>query len=220
MQRLNTRSYKRQDATQGAKRIVILCEGSNREPEYFTQFVGIDSRISLEIIPRDSHANNSPLGLQKIAEKWVQAKGLHKQDELWFVIDTDTWGDQIDALRNFCSQFSNWHVAESNACFEVWLYFHFQSSIPDVAGMKSCSYWKDLTDKANPGGFDHRRHYLLIESAVRHSRENYESDLGRPMPGSTQLHFLASQIYEVAKRKIDRLKHEAETWHPSVTKGE
>ena len=50
---------------------------------------------------------------------------LKQNDEVWFVIDTDEWGNKIISLKDDCNTKQSWNVAQSNPCFEIWLYYHF-----------------------------------------------------------------------------------------------
>lgn len=67
---------------------------------------------------------------------------------VWFVIDTDTWEREgkIALLRDFCKSnndhfpkeydevkpYQAWNVAQSNPCFEIWLYYHIYSDLPST----------------------------------------------------------------------------------------
>ena len=129
---LKNRLFERKEPERDASLFIIYCEGSRREPKYFEYFEKISSRVKLEIIKADSQGNNSPSGLLKQAkEDFFEGKDslpkyfLGKEDKVWFVIDTDRWGSHIPKLRKECQQRVNWFVAQSNPCFEVWLFYHF-----------------------------------------------------------------------------------------------
>lgn len=67
-------------------------------------------------------------------------------DSIWFVIDTDSWEKEgkIQPLRAFCENqngeisekynevkpYQAWKVAQSNPCFEIWLYYHIYQERP------------------------------------------------------------------------------------------
>ena len=104
---LKNRLFERKEPERDASLFIIYCEGSRREPKYFEYFEKISSRVKLEIIKADSQGNNSPSGLLKQAkEDFFEGKDslpkyfLGKEDKVWF-------------------------VAQSNPCFEVWLFYHF-----------------------------------------------------------------------------------------------
>ena len=101
---LTNRLFTRRDPEKDAKSIYIFCEGLKREFQYFLYFKGIDSRINIEVYPLESHENNSPTGLYEIAKTCLLKSAdnpnpkyeLLEGDEVWFVIDTDTWGQIQD----------------------------------------------------------------------------------------------------------------------------
>ncbi len=129
---LGNRLYERKEPDRDATLCIIYCEGSKREPQYFQYFEGLSSRIILEVVEADSHGDNSPSGLYQRACSDIEGSSpgslvkyeVGEGDQVWFVIDTDTWGSHIPNLRLGCAGKTNWHVAQSNPCFEVWLYYH------------------------------------------------------------------------------------------------
>lgn len=111
----------------------IACEGEKREPMYFSMFQNMSPRISVDIIEEIvsyeemeviQKFRSSPEWVLDRAVKYVEKEGLADEDELWFVMDIDKWSiDQIRAISNYCEGKKNWHIALSNPCFEVWLFF-------------------------------------------------------------------------------------------------
>jgi len=117
---ISKRSYARKAPDRDAKLINIYCEGANREPEYFKYFNELSSRIKLEKIPAPRQGDNSPTGLDAQAYKDLikpepdnELKyNINENDEIWFVIDTDTWGAKINALKASCSEHINCNIAQ------------------------------------------------------------------------------------------------------------
>ncbi len=118
---LKNKLYIRKEPTRDARLIIIYCEGKKRESQYFKYFSGISPQIRLEIESPEHEDNNSPTGLYQRAKKHLCNKHedpkyeLLHDDQVWFVIDTDTWGDQISALRSNCEEKHNWFVAQNTA---------------------------------------------------------------------------------------------------------
>ena len=107
---------------------------------------------------------------------------VSQQDNVWFVIDTDSWGSKITDLRNFCkSQNAGldneaWYVSQSNPSFEIWLYYHKFSEKPVKNDVDKYSSIKEFVDAQIPGGFDSRKHPAMIEAAIQNAKATYEEE--------------------------------------------
>lgn len=113
----------------------IATEGTEREPDYFKLFDGID-RIKVDIIEpevsdgQDESEKRKASSPSKVLEKvkaYISENQLSAEegDSLWCVIDVDRWPqEQIEELYMFCAQKSNWHLVISNPCIEIWLLYH------------------------------------------------------------------------------------------------
>ena len=208
------RPFKKEEPSEDAKKFVIVCEGAKREADYFRYFQALDSRVEVEIIRPEDGDNNSPTGLIKkvrlltsVGPEGEKPKyELTEEDEIWFVIDTDTWGDKIEELRSGVAEEAelNMFVAQSNPCFEVWLCAHFSADVQDFVGIRVADNWKKHLPLLQPGGFDSKKHPILIRQALDASKDNYvEDEAGEPVLGTSQLFLLAERIYEVIGKKID-----------------
>lgn len=213
---LTNRLFEREQPSREAKSIYIFCEGAKREYQYFSYFKAVDSRINIEVYKLDSCEDNSPLGLLKIARTCVIVSeenpdpkySFQENDEVWIVLDTDddettSRKYQIDQVREFCSQTTSWFVAQSNPCFEVWLYYHFYSNRPVFEGIANCVNWKNFVNESIRGGFDSRRHPIYIERASKNAEENFELHENTPCIGSTEVFNLARAILSLVKTKIE-----------------
>lgn len=212
---LINREFKRKPPDRDAKKIYIFCEGQVREHDYFSFFEGLDSRISLVVYFLKHDEDNSPRGLLEIAKERIKCCSFESGDELWIVFDTDddklvSREHQINAVREACSRKKCWHYAESNPCFELWLYYHLLPEKPDFQGCDISSVWKSKLNELIPGGFDSRKHSLLIADAIENARSNYTvNDNSRPDTGSTELFKLGETIYKMMPDKIDRMRRDS-----------
>lgn len=215
--KLKSRLFERRAPTKEAKNYFIFCEGHKREYQYFLYFKEIDSKINVVVINPDPHDDNSPTGLYsnavkcliKSEENPIPKFELLDIDEVWFVIDTDKWEWKIDELRKLIKEHPNWSIAQSNPCFEVWFYYHFQNSFPSFEGIEESKKWKSFINTHVKGGFDSRKHPILIKTAIQNSTSNYQEVDEKPEIGSTQMHFLAESIYPLIEATIeDALKDE------------
>ncbi len=199
-------SYTKKEPFRDAFFFIIVCEGQNREPEYFRFFDGISSRV--KVVPVASIAGNSaPAHLINNAlsvEKDLEIDA--DVDKLWFVIDTDRWRLQIQELRKECASHKNWQVAQSNPCFEVWLYFHAKVQLPVLTDINQCNDWKPHLPKIIKGGFNAASHPVAIETAIVNAKAGYVADGYTPEPGSTQVWQLAEELLPVVKRDLEGLR--------------
>lgn len=210
---LTNRLFTRRPPSREAKSIYIFCEGVKREYQYFLYFKELDSRINIEIYPLKPNEDNSPKGLYLIACNCIIKSDQNPNpkyelidgDEVWIVFDTDadkleTRKPQIKELREECKQL-NWNAAQSNPCFEVWLYYHFFKEKPVFHGDDFCKGWKPFLEEY--GGFDSRKHPVYIESATKNAELNFLEKNGEPEKGTTELFKLSKSILPIVKEKID-----------------
>jgi len=220
---LTNRLFEREPPTREAKSIYIFCEGAKREYQYFKYFVEMDSRINVEPYKLHPHEDNSPLGLLNIATTCIIPSEenpnpkykFQENDEVWIVVDVDkdkaaSRKPQIEKLKSFCRKHKDWYVAQSNPCFEVWLYAHQFDEIPEFDEDDKCSNWKDFVNNAFKGAFDSRRHPILIQKAVAHSKSNFQYADGEPNKGCTELFKLGESMLTVLADKINKVLKEIE----------
>jgi hypothetical protein len=212
---LRNRPFAPEPPDEDAKSIFIFCEGVKREKQYFNYFNELDSRIRIEVYDLKDFEDNSPRGLLNIANKClVESKNnpnpkyeLLKEDEVWIVLDTDkdkndSRRPQIQELRNECA-LKKWHVAQSNPCFEVWLYYHFYSTKPNIRDIEFCKGWKEYL-QIEKGGFDSKKHPILFQTAIENAENNFSKDENQiPFVATTEVFNLSKSILPMIKDKID-----------------
>lgn len=170
----------------------------------------MDSRIDIRIHELGHHENNSPAGLLQIACELDTVDF----DEVWIVLDRDpdkldSRKPQIEDIRQDCASEAKLEAVVSNPCFEVWLCYHHSSEAPEFEGSEVSSNWKKYLDNSIPGGFDCRKHSLLIDAATENSKGNYASDsTDEPLTGSTQVFRLASSILPLIGERIRERKRD------------
>ncbi len=207
---LKNRFYTRVEPTRDARLFIIYCEGEKREKQYFNYFSEISSQIRLEVEAPSQNDNNSPTGLYQKAESQIcntendsdPKYELSKNDEVWFVIDTDTWLDKISQLKSNCESKKNWFVAQSNPCFEVWLFYHF-CEFMEFNGMEISANWKAHLHEKLKSGFDSRKHPIFIQTAIQNSKEKYEKEHNEIKIGCTEVFKLAENFFPLVKRQIE-----------------
>jgi|SRR5688572_19967960 hypothetical protein len=198
-------SYEKKAPYRDAYFLIIICEGKNREPQYFRFFDGLSSRV--KVIAVESEAGNSPKWLiEKAKEIELKFDLDPDRDKIWFVIDTDRWRNQLLEMRQECENNKNWDVAQSNPCFEVWLYFHAKSEVPNLNDISQCNNWKPHLPKVIKGGFNSDFHPVAIEMATQNAKKAFTCTGYFPDPGCTEVWKLAEEILSVIQKDLNRIK--------------
>jgi hypothetical protein len=174
--------YLKVEAFKNAKKIYIYCEG-DREVNYFRFFQGFASNIDIVPIPNDN-GKSDPSKLKAQAELSLENNEVSLSellsDEVWFVIDTDRWneGNKIEDLKSFVEEknksYKGWFVAQSNPSFEIWLYYHFNSDIPNNEEVAASVSFKEYVATKIKGGFDNRSMPLEIQQATLNAEKNFQ----------------------------------------------
>ncbi len=141
-------------------------------------------------------------------------------DEIWLVLDTDfeienpnlqvieNKKEILLSIRQKCKE-QCWNVAQSNPCFEVWLYYHQESDIPvfpagDYENIETAKNWKKHVSKIITGGFNSKKHFIFIEKAIKNPKAVFESyENGMPKPATTEVFLLAEKIYPFIKGYLE-----------------
>lgn len=202
-----SRLYERQLPNKDARLFLIFCEGTVTEPNYFKYFNELNSQIKIVPVPGDPQGNNSPEGLLAVAKVATLKSAdnsnpeydLQGDDEVWFVIDTDQWAEAIATLRTEAAE-QGWHVAQSNPCFEVWLYHHFHAAPASFEGHELSINWKEGLNGLVAGGFDHRKHPIYIQAAMVNARTGL---IDLEMPSCTEVYLLAERFYPLVAAEIE-----------------
>lgn len=99
-------------------------------------------------------------------------------------------------------------VAQSNPCFEVWLYYHLHSQKPKPEDVEKFNGWKSFVNKSIKGGFDSRKHSIFIGTAIENTKKNYSETNGKIDIACTEVFKLAETFYPFVKSVIEEgLKH-------------
>ena len=221
------RDYGKKNPSRDAHKVYIVCEGKVTEPNYFRFFEGLSSNLQVITIPPSD--GTDPLKLLERAKQILIGKDREydvefaHRDTVWFVIDTDTWETEgkITPMRKFCStknksiskefdeikSYPAWNVAQSNPCFEIWLYYHLMDTPPeDYDATKE--RFKTYLDRVLPGGFNYDRHPVFIEDAIQNAKVNFRTDKdGKITMFSTEMHLLGTEILGFVKRDLGKLKN-------------
>lgn len=198
-------TYEKKAPFRDAFYLIIVCEGKNREPHYFRFFHGMSSRV--KIVPVECGIGSAPkLLVERAIAREAELDDKGDQDQLWFVIDTDRWREQLHEIRQECERHPHWRVAQSNPCFEVWLYFHAKAVLPEHALRFQCNNWKPYLPTVIQGGFNNDFHPIAIETAIQNAKASYKATGYFPDSGSTQLWELGEALLPLIQKELEQLK--------------
>ena len=187
----------------------IATEGTEREPDYFRLFDGID-RIKVDIIEpeisdeEDASEKRKASSPSKVLEKvkaYISKNQLSAEDgdSLWCVIDVDRWPQkQIEELHAFCAQKDNWHLVISNPSIEIWLLYHKRADLADL-GIQTANDAKQALDKIEKGGYYYIKYLPLMLDAIRNAR-NADSNTEGYMP-----ELLQTKVYQLGRALYERM---------------
>lgn len=223
------RKYAKQAPSKNAHKIYIICEGDVTEPGYFEFFTNLSSNLELIILPPKKGQGNDPFNLMKLANKEFDGEtkkytlDFKQRDMVWFVVDTDRWEREgkIAQLRQYCATknegissqknkqkpYVAWNVAQSNPCFEIWLYYHLYKNKPKERNVQRYKSFKEFVSNSISGGFNMQKDPVNIDVAIKHSNNNYTTNQeDNPAPYCTEMHLLGEKILDFVKTELNRLK--------------
>lgn len=223
------KDYCKKSPSKDARKIYIICEGAETEKNYFSFFEGLSSNLELIVIPPES--GTDPLKLMELAKclfinHSTQTRDLEyfQNDKVWFAIDTDTWETEgkIQPLRDFCEKQNNgikenydeikpydaWCVAQSNPCFEIWLYYHHFNSSPIMDEIENHASFKAFVNQCIAGGFDFQRDPVRLKDAIENAEANFKCDENNRLDiFSTEQFLLGKEIYAFVSSELQKLRN-------------
>ncbi len=195
-----------QDKVRDYSLFAIATEGTEREPDYFKLFDGID-RIKVDIIePEVSDEENgqekrkasSPSKVLEKVKAYIAENQLSADDgdSLWCVIDVDRWPqEQIEELYAFCTQQNNWHLVISNPCIEIWLLYHKLEDLTGL-GIQTAKDAKQALDKIEKGGYYYIKYLPLMLKAIKNAQHaDTNPDGYMPEKLQTKVYQLSQALY-------------------------
>lgn len=222
------KDYTKRAPSKDSSKIYIICEGAETETEYFRFFEGLSSNLELIIIPPES--GTDPLKLMELAIRTLLDDNRKytldylQHDRIWFAIDTDSWEkeDKIRPLRTFCERknqefpkiydeakpYTAWNVAQSNPCFEIWLYYHHYNTIPDPEEIRRHPSIKAFINSSIAGGFNYQKDPAKLKDAISNSARNFNRQRdGNPAIYSTEQHLLGNEILSFVASELQKLRN-------------
>jgi hypothetical protein len=119
------------------KRVLIFCEGTVTEPQYFDDFRRHEHNPLVDVVIDEGGVSPKTLveraaQKKKTAEKEAERfRDEHlKYDEVWCVYDVDAHPKLADAFQQ--ARDNEIKLAVSNPCFELWLLLHFSDQTAHI----------------------------------------------------------------------------------------
>jgi hypothetical protein len=193
------RTFKRPPPTRDRRKVyVVATEGKKTEEIYFEIFNGDPFRqnVRVKVLPTGK-GDSSPTGVINRLNNYVHQYGLTATDELWLVIDTDSWGeDKLQAIHHECQR-KGYSLAVSNPCFELWLVLHQQNPRRPPT-LKECE--RELTrllGAYQKSSYDTKKLIPNIRRAIEYARSMHEEP-SELWPGRTGTH-----VYILVEKLIE-----------------
>lgn len=171
------------------QKILILCEGTKTEPQYFKQFK----------VPRlkVKGTRKNTVSLVEYAIKYRKDHEEENYDQVWCVFDKDDFpvADFEKAIR--LARKNKMRVAYSNQAFELWYILHFEylnTSMDRKSYIKKLNDYLETEYKKNDDRMYHRlrcKSDIAIKNAERLMKEYHPSHPGSNDPSTT--------VYELVK---------------------
>jgi hypothetical protein len=129
-------NWKRTQAVRNKRKYyLVVCEGSETEPNYFEAFKNDLPKAVLDVYEFKIEGTGfNTLSLVAEAERIktnLQNETMRPVDKIWVVFDRDSFAPQdFNAAVEQCNQTKNMEAAWSNEAFELWylLHFHFYNA--------------------------------------------------------------------------------------------
>lgn len=156
------------------RKILIVCEGKNTEPQYFRQFAAArrESLIDVDVAPEAG----VPLSVVRKAQQLREADRVDSKragdpslayDAVWCVFDVDEHPHVPAAIET--ARQSDLLIAMSNPCFELWLVLHHRESPGMIHRHDVQRMLKEFVPDYDKH-VSYRNHYAGYEDACKRAR--------------------------------------------------
>ena len=112
----------------------------------------------------------------------------------------------IPKIYDEIKTYNAWNVAQSNPCFEIWLYYHFYDNVPSDEDVEKYATFKEYVDSLISGGFNFEKDPVRLEDAILNAENNHSVDKdGKPEIYTTEVYFLGKEIDSFVKSDLMKL---------------
>lgn len=142
LERRYARQTQRRQSRQIVCKILIVCEGTKTEPNYFEAFKKFNRGTNVyDIEVKGMGANTT-----SVVDKAIDLKNKGYYDRVWAVFDKDSFSDDKFNSAIIKAEQNGICCAWSNEAFELWYLYHF---VNRTTGMSRTEYKKAISDAVN-----------------------------------------------------------------------
>lgn len=191
MSRGNPQSRSNRPKRKPYKKVLIVCEGKETEPNYFNNFKSQlrNSLINIECV-HDDHTD--PVGIVNDAINRIETSEREKDkidiengDSVWCVFDSDGNTPQQLTEAKALADIHGIQIAFSNPCFEIWFLLHFGNSSKPFNRAEDVK--NELKSKQGMNNYNKNRCiYKFIEQNQPNAINNAEKLIKYHLKGATE----------------------------------
>lgn len=158
LERRYARQAKRRQSRQIICKILIVCEGTKTEPNYFKAF----KKYSQGTNVYDIEVHGSGANTTGVVDKAIDLKSKDNYDRVWAVFDKDSFPDEKFNGAIIKAEQNDIYCAWSNEAFELWYLYHF---VNRTTGMSRTEYKKAISDAVNKSKkFKEKKNYVYAKN--------------------------------------------------------
>jgi len=178
------------------KCFIISAEGKETEKIYFNMFKSRNATVDVQVVKKTNN-KSAPQYILKEATRHVKKFGMRRGDEVWVVIDRDSWPDaELDWIFEECCRLK-YNLAVSNPKFEYWLLLHFE----DAKGVNSPKKVTERLKKYLPNYDKNNLNVLKVKEGVHDAIKR--AKLKDSPPTAKWLSRTGSTVYKLVEKLID-----------------
>lgn len=199
-------------------RILIICEGSKTEPNYFKRFrKGENDHFVYDIECEGKGLNTIDVVDTAIARKEAAEKLPTPYDSVWAVFDRDSFPKTRFNAAIEKAKAHGINVAWSNEAFELWYLYHFHNCITAIdrdqyakaisEAVNNSGKWKDRkpyryakNDKRN---YDIMTHFGNQEQAIAWAEQQHKTFAGEQYAN----HNPCTLVYKLVQQLLNQDEH-------------
>lgn len=123
-------------------KILVVCEGTKTEPNYFEAFRTFNRGTTIYDIEVKGLGSNTI----SVVDKAIELKDKREYDRVWAVFDKDSFPDNKFNNAIIKAKDNGICCAWSNEAFELWYLYHFENR---TTGMTRAEYQKAISKAVN-----------------------------------------------------------------------
>lgn len=158
LERRYARQAQKRKQRQIVCKILIVCEGTKTEPNYFNAFLSYNQGTVVYDIDVKGLGDNT----LNVVDKAIELKNKGEYDRVWAVFDKDSFSDDKFNSAIIKAEHNNICCAWSNEAFELWYLYHF---VNRTTAMNRDEYKKAISNAVkNSPEYKARKQYVYTKN--------------------------------------------------------